>query len=483
MSSIKTKIVLVEDSIALREGLARMLSEIPDLIVSAEFAGAGDAIKGIGRVRPDIVILDIGLSSGSGLEVLHYLNEVHPRCKTIVFSNRVDNEYRNQATHLGATHVFNKISESANLFDAVAALVAHHSSTGESVLAASVPGQECLTAFTPNALLGEKPLVPVEGVRVELDRRAHPSSEVKNDLCRGATVGSLAMLLVILSSLIFGAGVSRASEEDAQLSVIKVIALRAGSTTFGSAVVIAPGKVITNCHVVRNSSEIKLVSLGRTWYGRVAAYDADQDLCVVTAPDLDIPSARIGSSQELASGDAVFAAGYPGGGHFTFSDGRVKGLYEVYGSRVIQTSAHFEPGASGGGLFDAEGRLLGILTFKAASGGDFHFVLPIEWVLKLIDEDTPARSPVVSGRAFWEKELREQPFFLQVSALEAKKDWHGLLKLAKNSVVKDVQRGEPWIAMSKAYTGLGRTLEADSALQRARDMEPGSGKMDRHASN
>ena len=56
-------------------------------------------------------------------------------------------------------------------------------------------------------------------------------------------------------------------------------------------------------------------------------------------------------------------------------------------------------------------------------------------------------------------------------------------RLAKNSVVKDVQRGEPWIAMSKAYTGLGRTQEADSALQRARDMEPGSGKMDRHAAN
>ena len=76
----------------------------------------------------------------------------------------------------------------------------------------------------------------------------------------------------------------------------------------------------------------------------------------------------------------------------------------------------------------------------------------------------------MSGRAFWEKGLREQPFFLQAAALEEKKDWHGLLKLAKKSVVKDVQFGEPWTAMSKAYTGLGRPQDAESTLQRAKEI-------------
>ena len=326
-------------------------------------------------------------------------------------------------------------------------------------------------------------LTPVDRDTFNTDPRAIARSLNQDTQFRHAAAVSLATLLILLVSLMLGATASHAAQEEARLSVIKVVALRQSSIVYGSGIVVAPGKLITNCHVVRNASEIKLISQGRISYGRLAAQDVERDLCIVAAPDLDVPTVRFGSAQELVLGQPVFAAGYPGGEQFTFSAGRVKGLHEAYGSRVIQTSAYFEPGASGGGLFDAEGRLLGILTFKAASGGDFHFVSPIEWVLKLIDEDSPAQSPTVSGRAFWEKELRDQPFFLQVSALEAKKDWRGLLKLAKNSVVKDVQRGEPWIAMSKAYTGLGRTLEADSALQRARDMEPGSGKMDRHASN
>ena len=326
-------------------------------------------------------------------------------------------------------------------------------------------------------------LTPVDRDTFNTDPRAIACSLNQDTQFRHAAAVSLVTLLILLISLTLGATASHAAQEEARLSVIKVVALRQSSIVYGSGIVVAPGKLITNCHVVRNASEIKLISQGRISYGRLAAQDVERDLCIVAAPDLDVPTVRFGSAQELVLGQPVFAAGYPGGEQFTFSAGRVKGLHEAYGSRVIQTSAYFEPGASGGGLFDAEDRLLGILTFKAASGGDFHFVLPIEWVLKLIDEDTPAQSPIVSGRAFWEKELREQPFFLQVSALEAKKDWHGLLKLAKHSVVKDVQRGEPWIAMSKAYTGLGRTEEADSALQRARDMELGAGKMDRHAAN
>jgi serine protease Do len=276
---------------------------------------------------------------------------------------------------------------------------------------------------------------------------------------------SLVTRLILLVSLMLCATASHAVEEESRLSVIKVVALRQSSIVYGSGIVVAPGKLITNCHVVGNASEIKLISQGRISYGRLIVHDAERDLCVVAAPDLDIPTVRFGSTQELVLGQPVFAAGYPGGEQFNFSAGRVKGLHEASGSRVIQTSAHFEPGSSGGGLFDAQDRLLGILTFKAASGGDFHFVLPIEWVLKLIDADAAATSSIASGHAFWNKALREQPFFLQAAALEEKKDWHGLLKLAKISAVKDVQCGsEPWIAMSKAYAGLGRPEHAPNSL-------------------
>ena len=307
-------------------------------------------------------------------------------------------------------------------------------------------------------------LTPVDRDTFNTDPRAIARSLNQDTQFRHAVAVSLVTLLILLISLMLGATASHAAQEEARLSVIKVVALRQSSIIYGSGIVVAPGKLITNCHVVGNASEIKLISQGRISYGRLIIHDAERDLCVVAAPDLDVAPVRLGSTRELVLGQPVFAAGYPGGEQFTFSAGRVKGLHEAYGSRVIQTSAYFEPGASGGGLFDAEDRLLGILTFKAASGGDFHFVLPIEWVLKLIDADAPATSSIASGHAFWNKALRDQPFFLQAAALEEKKDWHGLLKLAKISAVKDIQCGEPWIAMSKAYAGLGRPQDAANSL-------------------
>ena len=157
MSRSETRIVLVEDSIALRDGLRRMLSEIPNLIVSGEFAAADDAIKGISRIHPDVVILDIGLSRGSGLAVLRYLNAAHPGCKSFVFSNRVDDEYRRRATHFGASHVFDKTTDSERLFDTVAALALAHSISEKPALAENIRTQKSLPVFLPNSVFGASP--------------------------------------------------------------------------------------------------------------------------------------------------------------------------------------------------------------------------------------------------------------------------------------------------------------------------------------
>jgi DNA-binding NarL/FixJ family response regulator len=153
------KVVLVEDSIALRDGLRKILSEIPGLTVCGEFEAAQEAISGIDGSRPDIVILDIGLKRGNGLEVLHHLNQFHPLCKTIVFSNRVNTDYREQAILSGASHVFNKFTESEHLFDAVTQLVAGRFGSDKSDLANAIQVQErvsSLPGFPFARSIGEK---------------------------------------------------------------------------------------------------------------------------------------------------------------------------------------------------------------------------------------------------------------------------------------------------------------------------------------
>lgn len=115
-------VVLVEDSLRVRESLKQMLSEIPGVAVSGEFEAAEEAIEGIDRLRPDLVIIDIGLQASNGLDVLCHIRSTHPRIESIVFSDRAGVEYRKRVSRLGATHFFSKISETEKLYNAVAAM-------------------------------------------------------------------------------------------------------------------------------------------------------------------------------------------------------------------------------------------------------------------------------------------------------------------------------------------------------------------------
>lgn len=156
MCESRTKIVLVEDTVVLRESVKTILGEIPDLVVCGEYESVREAIEGIDRIGPDVVVLDIGLKTGNGLDVLRYLNKVHPHCRVIVFSNRVDRYYREEALLWGASHVFNKFTESEQLFDAVAAIVVSRPHPQQSRSILDVTSHPCSSKLSSNLSIGEK---------------------------------------------------------------------------------------------------------------------------------------------------------------------------------------------------------------------------------------------------------------------------------------------------------------------------------------
>lgn len=140
-------------------------------------------------------------------------------------------------------------------------------------------------------------------------------------------------------------------------------------------------------------------------HGSLAGHDGSRgrvrDLCFLRVPGYPGEVPRMAEPGDAKVGLDVFAVGFPGG-NFAVSKGGVKGLFSCAcdGGRVSQASAHFDPGASGGGLFDSTGRLLGILTYKSGSGGDFHFAMPIGWMKQLSRiPPQPSRAKPPSGKA------------------------------------------------------------------------------------
>ncbi|HVE54112.1 MAG TPA: serine protease, partial [Ramlibacter sp.] len=132
----------------------------------------------------------------------------------------------------------------------------------------------------------------------------------------------------------------------------------------GSAVVIAPGTLITNCHVVEGARLLAVVHGDRRFPAHLQHRDPVRDLCQLRAPGVDARPVPIAGSLNLRVGAKVYALGNPKGLELTLSDGLVSALRRNRTGELeyVQISVPISPGSSGGGLFDTAGRLVGITT-------------------------------------------------------------------------------------------------------------------------
>jgi len=157
---------------------------------------------------------------------------------------------------------------------------------------------------------------------------------------------------------------------------------------FGSGVVIAAGEIVTNCHVVRNGAILQVRKEGHTSPAYLHFADTARDLCQLQAggaASFSRPVRGAVAMSDLRVGQRVYAVGSPRGLELTLSDGLISGLRHGADGSIerIQTTAPISAGSSGGGLFDQDGRLVGITTFHLKESQNINFALPAIWALEL----------------------------------------------------------------------------------------------------
>lgn len=165
----------------------------------------------------------------------------------------------------------------------------------------------------------------------------------------------------------------------------------------GSGVIISEdGYIITNYHVIEGSSNITVTLRdGSTSYNAVViGSDEENDIALLKVDATGLSPATFGDSSGLAVGDYVVAIGNPlgelGG---TVTDGIISALarevtIENNNMTLLQTNAQISPGNSGGGLFNANGELIGIVNAKdsATEVEGIAFAIPINTVLDIIED-------------------------------------------------------------------------------------------------
>ena len=159
----------------------------------------------------------------------------------------------------------------------------------------------------------------------------------------------------------------------------------------GSGVIVRPNIVATNCHVVDNAKRIAVYkSVARradadnAFAARIRHADKRRDFCLLDVDGLWGIAATVRKYATLKVGESVYGLGAPKGLDLSLSDGLISQLREIDGNRKIQTNVAISPGSSGGGLFDREGNLIGIMTSKITdeSVEGIGFAIPADLVLR-----------------------------------------------------------------------------------------------------
>lgn len=211
---------------------------------------------------------------------------------------------------------------------------------------------------------------------------------------------SFVHVLILMLSI----SVSHAAQPDHRVSnsVVQIQGAEAGGRLyFGSGVIVAPEIVATNCHVVRTGGRLGIFRGYRSYRVEGVRADVKGDLCLLDVPLLDLHPAKLAGIGSLKKGDALYFYGFPRALGLSYTDGKVLRTRHLEGLPLIETSAFFTLGGSGGGLFDRRGRLVGLATYIDRGHGGGYYAIGSDLIKDVMKKPSRPVAPL-TGSAFWE---------------------------------------------------------------------------------
>ena len=111
------KILLVDDSVEVRTTLAKLLGTIRGIQIVGQASDSLTFIEQFEKSRPNIVILDINLPVGNGIEILSMIKNISPITVVIMFTNYSNDAFKESTAKLGADYFLDKSTDVDKLLE------------------------------------------------------------------------------------------------------------------------------------------------------------------------------------------------------------------------------------------------------------------------------------------------------------------------------------------------------------------------------
>ena len=117
------KVFIVDDSALVRERIIAMISEHPGIEITGQAENALEGINSILKQKPDVVILDIRMPGGNGIEVLRNIKKNNYAPTVIILTNYPYPQYRKKCIEAGADYFFDKSTEFNKIIEVLKKLI------------------------------------------------------------------------------------------------------------------------------------------------------------------------------------------------------------------------------------------------------------------------------------------------------------------------------------------------------------------------
>jgi tetratricopeptide (TPR) repeat protein len=233
-----------------------------------------------------------------------------------------------------------------------------------------------------------------------------------------------------------------------------------GDLLYAYTAVLLNGKTAaTQCSVVAGAKTLMLRQEKRAYPASVQYKDTARNLCLLSvsgaAPELGL---RL---DKPSVGARVYAISNALSLGISISEGVISGVREANGETAIQFTAPIAPGSEGGGLFDEDGKLIGIIDYQQRDGQNVNFAAPAAW-LRQVKE----RSASANASEAWLPEgirLARESKWRELADLAAR--WNSALPESREALYflgLAYEQQKNWAAAEKAYRDLLK-LEPDSS--------------------
>ncbi|HVO82864.1 MAG TPA: tetratricopeptide repeat-containing serine protease family protein [Syntrophobacteria bacterium] len=268
--------------------------------------------------------------------------------------------------------------------------------------------------------------------------------------------------------------------------------------TVASGVAVSSDSVVTTQHIAAGAFRYRVRQGQRKWEATITHVDPQHDLCRLLCWGLKAPGASTRSAATLRMGERVYTVGVSEGLELAVSEGVISGLHPYDATRLIRTTAPISQGSSGGGLFDADGRLVGITAVFIRNGQNFNLALPSDWVMSLerrpirehtskqksnaevfsllaaafgLHRDPPKGIPLIRQAITLRPSDPNLWYYLGWFQFYAN-DYLNARKSLKTAISLGADHAESWLYLASSYSATNETDKAYECFKKSLQFEP-----------